>query len=752
MKKLPPIQTQAERLSAAARVREESLLDELAILKLSHFTRRLWPVIEPGTPLVDNWHIDAVCDEVQAQLEGRDGRRDVLLSIPPGFLKSIIVSVMRPAWCWLHWPHRRSIYVSNTDDLSSRDSRRTRDVLKSDVYGRLMLILAHPSRKDWVCPCCGQSQHPKWTFAPDQDEKDNFANSLGGFRVCIPMGSRGKTGHRGDDIVFDDPLDADVLSKSSPEMRRQLLKDADQTIGYVETTRVNNPKTATRTVVMQRLHLVDPIGVRIGEGGWRVVSLPQHFDPARACEADRRKVEGELLCPEMWDEAALARPRAKLGLAQFMAQHEQSPLREEGGLFTTAMVSRRYTEPPEQVAARCDEVSISVDCTFKGSDTSDRVAIQCWGREGGSRFYLLDRVCERMGFLATVEAIRSMKRRWPQSRVTLVEATANGPAVMEVLSAEFPGVVPFNPRGSSKYERAKVGALPAFEAGNVYLPATDRCPWVDGYIAEMLAFGDDCEHDDEVDATSQLLLRWTSLATGDAAVELPLSLSVPLVVDTQAMRRWSEPRVGREYVVGCGVEWTTGPGSASVAVVFEVESGAQVATVRVEGGGVEAFAEAVAEEASWWNMARVVVASERPELAHRVGVIVSRAGPRVVCRPGHSVFDGSAGSWGRRDWVELWQRLGSAARAGLVECRDATIHAVAGGVRAGSDGIPRGEASRAVPVEAIALMAVVALRGGPGQEQRPGGKGARQWRAVRGPGSGGDAWSRTAVASGMRAR
>jgi hypothetical protein len=187
-------------------------------------------------------------------------------------------------------------------------------------------------------------------------------------------------------------------------------------------------------------------------------------------------------------------------------------------------------------------------------------------------------------------------------------------------------------------------------------------------------------------------------------------------------------------------------------VVFDVESGAQVATARVDGGGTEAFAEAVGEEAAWWNMADVVVASERPELAARVGVLVSRAGPRVVCRPGHAVFDGVAGAWGRRDWVELWQRLGSAARAGLVECRDAEVHAVAGGVRAGSDGVPRGESSRAVPVEAIALMAVVALRGGPGQERQPGTAVARRWRAVKGPGSGGDAWSRTAVAAGMRSR
>jgi len=715
----------------------EARLDEMAILSMAWFTRRMWHVVEPGTPLVDNWHLDAVCDEVQAQLEGKPGRQDLLVNIPPGFLKSIIVSVMRPAWCWLHWPHRRSIYVSNTDDLASRDSRRTRDVLKSEAYQRLVASLAHPSRAGWKCPSCRQGIHPAWKFAQDQDEKDNFANDRMGFRACIPMGSRGKTGHRADDVVFDDPVDADVLMKASPEMRRQILREADRTIGYVETTRINNPRTATRTVVMQRLHEDDPAGVRQREGGWRLVSLPQHFDPERACEADRRTVEGELLCPDLWDEEALARPLRKLGHAQFMAQHEQKPLREEGGLFKVEYFGRRYTEDARQVVARCDEVAISVDCTFKGSETSDRVAIQCWGREG-SRFYLLDRVCERMGFLATVEAIRSMKRRWPEARVTLVEAAANGPAVMEVLGREFPGVIPFNPRGSSKYERAKVGALPAFEAGNVWLPAESVSPWVEAYVAEMLAFGDDCEHDDEVDATSQLMLRWTALGAGDAAVDVPYRPARP-VLETGVVTRWSEPVMGARYVMGLCAGWATSAGTGAAGVVLD-ETGAQVAMVRVEVGGPEAVVDVAGAECVYWNMAEVVVGGEPRDIAHRVAVGIARLGPRVLCRPKMYVYDGASAVYGRREHVELWGRLGQAARGELVLVRDAAVASAVSSVVVGADGVPRGEASSELPAEAVALM--LACRSRVVEERKPG-EVARRRVVVKE--RRGDAWSRTAL-------
>ena len=717
----------------------EGRLALAAILDLSWFVRLMWAVIEPGTPLVWSPHIESVCDAMQAQMQGDDRYQNTIICMPPGFMKSILVAVMRPAWMWLHWPHRRSIYLSNTDELAERDSRRTRDVLKSPEYRRLVMALAQPARGKEKCPCCGQGVHPAWEFAQDKDEVNNFANTRKGFRQCLSMNSRGKTGARGDDIVWDDPLDADQLSKASPESRRGILDDAHRTVAYVESTRINNPKTATRTGVMQRLAVDDPVGRRIAAGGWRVLNFPQHYDPARACPEDRRTVAGELLCPSRWDELSLALPRMSLGPAQFAAQHEQAPLDEEGGLFRPAMFQRRYTEAPEDVAARCDEVAISVDCTFKGSDSSDRVAMQVWGRQGGARFYLLDRVCARMGFLATVAALRSLCARWPMARVKLVESAANGPAVIEVLSRDIPGVVPFNPRGSSKFERAKVGAMPAFEAGNVYLPDSGRCPWVEEYVAEMVGFSEDCAHDDEVDATSQLMLRW--MGSGGESAEVPL-LSSRAVLETGVVTRWAERDAGQAYVIGVGVDWSVSASSASYAVVLD-ETGGQVAAVRCVAGGEEALAALVADEAFYWGGAVVVVGGERVEVAHRVGVLVARSGPKVVCRPGMSIYEGPGAVWGRRDWTVLWSRVGAASRAGLIGMRDGGAHAEVTGVRVAPGGEPRGEGRRGLPVEAVALCCACVSRVA---EERPVVvERQRRWKVVGPKAVGGDAWSRTAV-------
>src|SRR3990167_11365008 len=80
--KRPETAEEAERLSAS----------------LHDFVRAAWPVIEPGTPLVDGWYIEAICDHLQAVSEGRI--KKLIINQPPRTLKSSLVSVLWPAWEW----------------------------------------------------------------------------------------------------------------------------------------------------------------------------------------------------------------------------------------------------------------------------------------------------------------------------------------------------------------------------------------------------------------------------------------------------------------------------------------------------------------------------------------------------------------------------------------------------------------------------------------------------------------------------
>ena len=50
---------------------------------------------------------------------------------------------------------------------------------------------------------------------------------------------------------------------------------------------------------------------------------------------------------------------------------------------------------------------------------------------------------------------------------------------------------------------------PLIEAGNIYLPHPQLYPWVNDFIEECAAFPNGA-HDDQVDAMTQILLRWNA--------------------------------------------------------------------------------------------------------------------------------------------------------------------------------------------------------------------------------------------------
>jgi predicted phage terminase large subunit-like protein len=91
----------------------------------------------------------------------------------------------------------------------------------------------------------------------------------------------------------------------------------------------------------------------------------------------------------------------------------------------------------------------------------------------------------------------------------LVEEKANGAAVISDLQDEIPGIVPFIPdRHGNKYARAQL-ATPGWQAGNYWLPdaSVPGCEWVSDFVRYLCGFPL-ADHDDDVDAMSQLHLWW----------------------------------------------------------------------------------------------------------------------------------------------------------------------------------------------------------------------------------------------------
>jgi predicted phage terminase large subunit-like protein len=129
----------------------------------------------------------------------------------------------------------------------------------------------------------------------------------------------------------------------------------------------------------------------------------------------------------------------------------------------------------------------------------------------GADLYLIDRVTGQWAFTETCRQVLQLCQRYPQTRTILIEEAANGPAIMNVLGRQVPGIIPVTPEGG-KYARAQA-AQPIVEAGNVWLPnprpqgrLLPERAWVDEFLHQMCVFPTGA-HDDDVDAFSQLVAR-----------------------------------------------------------------------------------------------------------------------------------------------------------------------------------------------------------------------------------------------------
>jgi len=498
---------------------------ERCLRSLYHFTKRAWPVVEPGQKFVDGHHIKVICDHLQAVHEGRIKR--LAIAIPPGFAKSILVSVIFPAWKWAHDPSWRSIFASySLQGVALRDSMRCRRLIESDWYTNLF----RRSPDGTVL----------WDFAADANQKAAFETTRSGQRIITsPDGAA--TGLRGNAVVVDDPVNIKEFTQTT---LAKVLTWFRKTLP----TRVNDRRKDAFIVVMQRVDENDLIGYLKERGNYQILELPAEYDPERKSRTyatnedgeeelfweDWRTEPGELLFPGMFPQSVLDELRADMGDADFETQFNQRPSATGGTLFKRGWF--RYwrgptdsDKPPPDLLGKeidadapppilfdpraCKHLTLSVDASFKDKTTAKRapdfVVGTVWAQhpEFPSLRILVDLIRGQWGYTRTVDEIKGICDRYPAIRAVLVEDKANGPAIIETLKRDpafrTRSVISINPGRDSKTARAQATTV-IFKAGDVVIPLHKA--WLKAYLYELLAFPGG-KHDDQVDSTVQALLH-----------------------------------------------------------------------------------------------------------------------------------------------------------------------------------------------------------------------------------------------------
>lgn len=457
------------------------------------FKEFAWPVLEPSTLFIDNWHIEALCDHLQAVSEGHISR--LLINIPYRQLKSRIISQAWPAWEWIGQPHLQYLTGSYARDLAIRDAVDARRVIESEVYRE----------------CWGD----RFVMTGDQNVKSRYENDKRGMRTITSTDSAA-TGFGGNRIIVDDPISA--VDADNEIARNDSIEWWKGTVA----TRFNNPQADAAVIVQQRLHENDLSGYLLSKhpGEWEHLVFPMRYEPTRPIFVEGKMQEvptetvvtkigyrdprhtqpidpvtkkGALLNPARLNETTVKQMENDLGEYHSSAQLQQRPS-SRGGVIFKRDNWQFWKELPE-----LDEIILSVDCSFKDTKSSDYVAIQVWGRKR-AQYYMIRRLRKKMGFGATCEAIRTHKALFPKVNAILVEDKANGSAVIETLKKEIAGILAIEPEGG-KVARA-YAVQPTHESGNIFIPDASVDPEIEVYLGEVSSFPH-APNDDETDATTQ---------------------------------------------------------------------------------------------------------------------------------------------------------------------------------------------------------------------------------------------------------
>jgi predicted phage terminase large subunit-like protein len=462
---------------------DDQITAELCRRSLAEFVRESWKVIEPSTELVWNWHIDVICDHVQALLEDRLGAKNLIINVPPGSMKSTVLSVCAPAWMWTTRPGWRGLFASGNEGVALRDSMKCRDILESDWYRRLF--------------------RPEWEFAKDQNAKSNYRNTLHGFRRAISAGSR-ITGDRADDIFVDDPNDA-TGGKAERDAVIQWWDDA----AY---NRLSDMTAGHRCIIQQRLHEEDLTGhvLATDRDAWAYLVIRQEyekpgkddpdFQPTPLGWVDPRTSEGELFFPQRFPASVIASEKRVKGSSGYAGQHQQRPAPKEGAIFKKGYV-RFYKQGAEPKFRRR---LLSADTAFKEKQSNDNSVILAAGEcreEGFAGIYLLDRWKDQVGYPELKAKAKTMGAKW-SPEAFLVEDKASGQSLIQELKRDTLLPIVAVQVDRDKVERANA-ATPSWEAGIIFVP--EDAPWVDDFLENLYGFPK-LAHDDDVDAFTQLVL------------------------------------------------------------------------------------------------------------------------------------------------------------------------------------------------------------------------------------------------------
>lgn len=403
----------------------------------------------------------------------KDGTQPrITCSMPPRFGKSETIAYLYVAWYLGHNPSHQIMMVTHTADLSADFGRKVRNLLDSDIYHEIF---------------------PDTVVARDKSAASNWSTTLGGKYLAIGIGAN-VAGHGADLLIGDDLVSEQAVLSSDPD------KTFAQAWEYMQVGPLQRLMPSGRIIMIgTRWGKKDPIGRALAWAQQNTDSTPWHEVRFPALLPS-----GKSLWPEQWPVEQLLAKKAGMFPQFWAAQYMQEPTSEEG-----ALIKREWWRIwPADKPPKCEIIMQSWDTAHGSNDSADPSAVHTWGiffneEESQDQLILLDAWTGRKEFPALKKFALEYYQEWEPDGVIIEKKAAGAPLIQEMRAIGVP-VQEYTPsRGADK--RVRINSVAdIFASGMVWRPDTR---WAQAVVDEVAEFPNG-EHDEHVDCTSQMLMRF----------------------------------------------------------------------------------------------------------------------------------------------------------------------------------------------------------------------------------------------------
>lgn len=308
------------------------------------FVELAFSILHPGKKLVHASYLDLLVAVMEGCAAGCYPR--VIVNLPPGFMKSMLISIMYVAWRLGVDPTVKFVCISYGDDLANKHAASTRTLMQSPVYKAIF---------------------PGTVL--DKKSEGWLTTTEGGYRYATAVGSD-ITGFRPTEIIVDDPIEPE---EGSSELVKQKLRSW---ISSSVLTRFEDNAKNVFILVMHRIAPDDLAGTLQKQGGYETFSLPLVAEQEETFVMEQGEIimtrqPGELLHSGRMTPKDLERLKREISPHAFASQYQQRPVFGGSGMCSIDRLARYRTPPKFELVIHSWDIGATVEgnpsvCTKSG--------------------------------------------------------------------------------------------------------------------------------------------------------------------------------------------------------------------------------------------------------------------------------------------------------------------------------------------------------------------------------------------------